>query len=377
MNAKRKSIEIHPVESRKDLLDFIRFPWEVYRGDTHWVPPIIKEQEKFLRPENPYFKHAEAEYYLAKVDGKICGRISMSIDQNYINFHGEKMGTFGFFEALNDHEVAARLLDTVRDRLKEKGMEVMRGPFCFTTNHESCGLLVDGFDLDPVVLTSYNPRYYVPLLEEYGLKKAKDLYSYLLKYEDVDFSYVRQLADKAAENHVYARMINLREAGIEAQRVKKVYNNAWSKNWGFVPLTDEEFEDIYRHLLMVAVEDLIYIGMMDEKPIGYYMFIPDFNIIVKKFNGKVGPLNMLRFLRAKTRLKRGRLFMLGVDREYQKTGVAAAMVVNGYDAAIRRGYTEAEFSWILEDNIATRTMCEMFGGKIYKTHRIYEMSLSA
>jgi ribosomal protein S18 acetylase RimI-like enzyme len=375
MNSLKKTMEIHRVQSRRDLLEFIEFPWQVYRGDKHWVPPLIKEQEKFLGPPNPFFKHAEAEYYLARVGGKTCGRISLSIDHNYINFQNEKMGCFGFFEAFNDYEVAARLLDTVRDRLREKGMEVMRGPFNFTTNQE-CGLLVDNFESDPMILTTYNPRYYVALMERYGLRKARDLYSYLLTYEDIDFSYVRELADKAAENHVYARKLNLKEGRVEVERVKSVYNNAWSKNWGFVPLTDEEFEDIHKHLRTIVLEDLCYIGMMGDKAIGYYMFLPDFNILLKKFNGKVGPLNMLRFLWAKPRLKRGRLFMLGVHREYQKTGVAAAMVVNGYDAAIRRGYTEAEFSWILEENVAVRTMCEMFGGKIYKTHRIYEMSLS-
>ncbi len=376
MSIQEKAVEIVPVESRQQLLEFIKFPWQIYRGDAHWVPPLIKEQEKFLGQENPYFRHAEAEYYLAKVDGKTCGRISMSIDQNYIDFHGEKMGTFGFFESINDYAVAAKLLDTVRDRLKQKGMTVMRGPFCFTTNHECCGLLVNAFDMDPVILTSYNPSYYLTLLEEYGLRKAKDLYSYLLTYENVDFSYVRELADKAAENHVTSRSVNLRDAYNELERIKSVYNNAWSKNWGFVPLTDEEFVDIFNHLRGIAVEDLCYIGELEGKAIGYYMFLPDYNIIVKKFDGKLGPANMLRFLLNKNKIKRGRLFMLGVHRGYHMTGVAASMVVNGYDAAIRRGYKEAEFSWILEENRPTRTMCEMFGGKLYKTHRIYEISLS-
>lgn len=376
MSSHKQEVEIQRVQTREDLIEFIKFPWQVYRGDQHWVPPLIKEQVKFLGPSNPFFRHAEAEYYLARVNGQICGRISMSIDHNYNDFQNEKAGCFGFFEAFNDYEVAAALLDTARARAKEKGMEVFRGPFNFTTNHE-CGLLVDGFEKDPVILTTYNPPYYTVMMEKYGLKKARDLYSYLLNYTDVDFSYVRELADKAAANHVYARPVNLRHTHREMELIKSVYNNAWSKNWGFVPLTDEEFEDIFNHLRMIAVQDLCYIGLIGDKAIGYYMFMPDFNIVLKKFNGNLGPINVARFLWAKTRLKRGRLFMLGTHRDYQETGVAAAMVVNGYDAAIRRGYTEAEFSWILEENIPVRTMCEMFGGRIYKTHRIYEMSLSA
>lgn len=376
MNSGKSDIEIHRVESKRDLVEFVKFPWEIYRGDEHWVPPIIKEQVKFLGPSNPYFEHAEAEHFLALRSGKICGRISASVDHRYNEFHNEKVGIFGFFESVNDAEVAARLLDTARDWLREKGMEMMRGPACYTTNHEGFGLLIDGFDTDPMLFAAHNPQYYMELIEGYGLKKARDVYSYMMNYYEVDFSYVRELADKAAENHVTARKINLKDLKGEMERVKEVYNTAWSKNWGFVPLTDAEIEDIAHHLKDLVVEDLSFIGELDGKPIGYLLLLPDYNIPVKKFNGKLGPVQMLQFMWAKNRIKRGRLFMLGVKHHYQKTGVAAAMVVMGYDNAIRRGYTACEFSWILEDNTAVRTLCEMFGGKIYKTHRIYEVSLS-
>jgi GNAT superfamily N-acetyltransferase len=191
-------------------------------------------------------------------------------------------------------------------------------------------------------------------------------------------SYVRKLAKKAAENRVVARTVNVKkDLRGEMERVKEVYNNAWSKNWGFVPLTEDEIEDVANHMKDLVIEELTYIGEIDGKPIGFLMFLPDYNVVAKKMNGKMGPIQMLQFLWYKNRIKKGRLFMMGVHRDYQKTGVAAAMVVTAYDSVIRRGFKSAELSWILEDNTAVRTICEMFGAKIYKTHRIYEMPLSA
>jgi GNAT superfamily N-acetyltransferase len=376
MSGQSGRVEIVRVDSKRQLTEFIKFPWQVYRGDKHWVPPLIREQRVFLSPANPFFEHADAEYYLAVRGGKTCGRISVSIDYNYIKFHNEKMGCFGFFEAFNDQEVASGLLDVARARLAERGMEIMRGPFNFTTNHE-CGLLVDGFDSDPVMLTTYNPPYYMELFERYGLKKARDLYSFHITDLEVDLSYIRKLAEKAAENHVTARKVNLKDVQNEMERVKQVYNNAWSKNWGFVPLTEKEIEDIAHHMKDLVIEELCYIGELGGKPIGFLMFLPDYNVVAKKMNGKMGPIQMLQFLWYKNRINKGRLFMMGVHRDYQKTGVAAAMVVKAYDCAIKRGFKSAEFSWILEDNHPVIAISEFLGGKRYKTHRIYELPLSA
>ncbi len=376
MNSVQGHLEVVRVESKRDLLEFVRFPWHVYRGEQHWVPPIIKEQMQFLSRANPFFEHAWAEYYLARRGRKTCGRISVSVDQNYIDFHNEKMGCFGFLEALDDYEVASRLLDVASDRLKEEEIDVMRGPFNFTTNHE-CGLLVDGFDSDPVMLTTYNPPYYAGFLERYGLRKARDLYSYHITDLDVDTTYLRELAKKAEQNHVVARPVNLGDMRSEMRRVKEIYNNAWSKNWGFVPLTEAEIEDMAHHFKALVIDDLTFIGELDGKPIGFLMFLPDYNVFAKKVNGKMGPIQMIQFLWYKNRIKKGRLFMMGVHRDFRETGVAAAMVYNVHRNIIKHGFTSAEFSWILEDNMPVRAICEMIGGKIYKTHRIYELPLTS
>jgi GNAT superfamily N-acetyltransferase len=376
MNRHSEPVEVARAESRAEIREFIRFPWRIYHGNEHWVPPLIKEQERFLSPANPFFEHAEAEYYLAKRKGKTCGRISVSIDHNYIDFQGEKMGCFGFFEAFNDYDLASRLLETARARLKEKGMEIMRGPFNFTTNHE-CGLLIDGFDTDPVMLSTYNPPYYAELMEQCGLKKSRDLYSYLIMDPEgeINLSYMQRIAERAAENRVVARTVNLSDITGEMERVKEVYNNAWSKNWGFVPLTNAEIDDFAGHMRHLVIEDLAYIGELDGKPIGFLLFLPDYNVVVKKMNGKMGPIQILRLLWHKNRIDKGRLFMMGVHREYQRTGVAAAMMDVAFKSAIRRGFKVADYSWILEDNMPVRGILELAGARIYKTHRIYEMNL--
>ncbi len=378
MSSQAGTVEVCRVDSNADLMKFIKFPWEIYRDNEHWVPPLIKEQKRFLSSANPFFEHAEAEYYLAKRGGRICGRISMSIDRNYIDFHEEKMGAFGFFEAINDFDVASRLLDTARERLKEKGMDIMRGPFNFTTNHE-CGLLVDGFDTDPVMLSTYNPPYYSELIEQYGLKKARDLYSYLIMDPDgeINLSYMDGMVERATKNRVVARPVNLKDVRGEMERVKEVYNNAWSKNWGFVPLTEAEIDDFAQHMKHLVIADLAYIGELDGKPIGFLLFLPDYNVVFKKTNGKMGPLQILQLLWHKNRIKKGRLFMMGVHKEYQRTGVAAAMMDVAFKSAINKGFRVADYSWILEDNMPVRSILEFAGAKIYKTHRIYEMNLSA
>jgi hypothetical protein len=376
MSAEKRAIEICRVQSKRELMDFIRFPWKVYRENKHWVPPLIREQKRFLGPANPFFQHAEAEYYLARRGGTTCGRISVSIDHRYVEYSGEKMGCFGFLEVLNDFEVASCLLDTAVDRLRQEGTEVMRGPFNFTSHHE-CGLLVDGFDKDPMVLMPYNLPYYAELLDKYGLKKTLDLHSYYNDDIATGVSYIRRLAKKAEGNRVVARKIDLKDPKGEMERVKELYNNAFQKRgFCFVPLTDAEVEDIAAHLKNLIIDDLAYIGEIDGRPVGFMMFIPDYNVVFKKMNGKMGPFQMLKFLWYKNRIKRGRGFLGGVQLDHQGTGVLAAMAVKAYDSAIRRGFKGAEFSWVAEDNIASRTMFEMFGAKIHKTHRVYEMPLT-
>jgi len=378
MHKSKEPIEIRRVESEKELMEFVMLPWKLYRDDPLWAPPLIKQQKHFLGPDNPFFQHAEAECYLASRGGETCGRISMSVDPDYNEFKNEKMGTFGFFETSNDFEVASRLIDTARDTLTRKGMEIMRGPFNFSIKHE-WGMLVDGFDKRPMIRTCHNPPYYVKLVEEYGLSKAHDWHSYLVRvdHQDLDLSYVRKLTEKAARNGVVVRKVNLKDAQGEMERVREIINNAHSNDWGFSPLSDAESREMAASMKEFVIEDLAYFGEIDGKAIGFLMFIPDYNMVLKKMNGKMGPVQMLQFLWHKNRIKTGRFLLAGVFEEHHRTGVAAAMGIKLYESAVRRGIKVGELSRILETNTASRTIAEMAGGKIYKTHRIYEMSLSA
>ena len=372
MHGSKEPIEIRRVESNYDLMEFIKFPWTVYEEDEHWVAPLIKQQKEFLGPENPFFAHAEAEYFLAQRGRTTCGRISASIDHNYVDTVGEKVGCFGFFESFDDYETASRLLNAAHGWLTEKGMKVMRGPFNFTLRHE-WGLLVDCFDHDPALFTTHNPHYYVGLLERYGLKKARDYYSNF----DVDMSFLSKLSEKAAKNGVVVRKIDLNDIREEAKRIQDLYNSAWSELWDFFPVPEGDVKDIAKKLKYILIDHLTYIGELDGKPIGFLIFLPDYNVVIKKMNGKTGPIQTIQFLWHKKRIKKGILPIAGVHKDYQRTGVAAAMVIRAYESAIHYGFESADLLLAREDNIPSRAILEMAGGKTYKTHRIYEMSLSA
>jgi GNAT superfamily N-acetyltransferase len=364
-------------------MEFIRFPWEVYRGDKNWVPPIVKQQKRFLSPANPFFDHGEAAYYLALRGGKICGRVAASIDHNYAAFHHEKMGCFGFFEVFNDSEVASRLLDAAHDWLTQKGMEVMRGPLNFTTREER-GLLLQGFDVAPMMPSAYNPAYYVDLIESYGLKKVTDWYSYrIADVHKLNMSFLSEIAERAADNGVTARSINRKQLRTEFERireiVKGIYDNAWTSNWGFVPLTDAEAQEMGDHLRALAVDDLVFIGEVDGRPVGFLILMPDYNVVLKKMNGKMGPVQVARFLWYRNRAKKEhvQVFAGGVLPDYQRMGVAAVMGVKAFENGIRLGYKSAEFPLALEDNVGSVTIVEMLRAERFKTHRMYQMPLSS
>jgi len=382
VDRQKGSVEVSPVTSKRELMEFIRFPWKVYRGDKHWVPPLIKDQQRLLSPSNPFFDHGEADYYLARRGNTICGRVSVSIDHNYVAFHGTKMGSFGFFEVFNDFQVASRLLDTARDVLKQKGMEQISGPLNFTARQQR-GLLIHGYDSDPMVGSAYNPPYYVELLEQYGLAKAADYYSYNITDLEVDLSFVRKLAEKASHNRVVARNVPPREIPREMERFTEafteLYNNAWTKNWGYSPMTKAEAEQIATDIRFLATDGLVHVGEVAGRLVGFLIVLPDYSALMKKMNGKLGPVQMLQFLGYKNcaEKRRAQGFVMGVHKDYQGTGVAAAMAVKAYDSVIRLGYKSAELSAALEDNVASRTIVEMLGGKRHKTHRVYQMPLSS
>jgi hypothetical protein len=372
----RRELYVEEVRSEQDLMTFIRFPWKIYQGDRYWVPPLIKDLLSKFSPNHPFRSHSEMIFLLAYKEGEIAGRIAGIIDHHYVEFHQDKVGFFGFFESTVNAEVAEILLSWVEAWLKEHGMERMIGPMNPSTNDE-CGLLVEGFDTSPCLMMPYNPRYYPSLLESFGLKKAMDLYAYWV--EDSPFFHDRltRIAEKMRkrEPQLQVRPIDLRHFDEELKVVKEIYNHAWSKNWGFVPLTEEEIDDLAKNLKPLVVSDLILFAYWGEEPIGFSVSLPDYNEVLKHLNGKVGLLGGLKFLYYSRKIRKVRVMLLGVKHAFQKKGVEGLLYFETFRRGTKKGYFQAECSWILEKNLLMQHGIEAMGGKRYKTYRIYGMDL--
>jgi hypothetical protein len=371
-----QDLTLEEVRNKDNLMAFIRLPWDIYREDRYWVPPLIKDQLFKFSPTHPFRSHSEMIFFLAKKGGTIVGRIAGIIDRHYIEFHQEKIGFFGFFESVHDTQVAEILLTKVRDWLKEKGMEKMVGPMNPSTNDE-CGLLVEGFDDPPCLMMPYNPRYYPSLLENFGLKKAMDLYAYQLEESTFLNDRLVRITERLIkrEPHLRVRSIHLRRLDEELKIIKEIYNQAWSRNWGFVPMTEQEIDDLAKNLKPLVVPDLVLLAYRGEEPVGFSVSLPDYNEVLKHLNGKIGPLGFLKFLYFSRKIKRIRVMLLGIKQAFQKKGVDGLLYIETFRRGIQKGYPRAECSWVLENNLLMRHSMEALGGKLYKVYRIYELSL--
>jgi hypothetical protein len=370
----RQDLQFGEVKNKQDLMAFIRFPWKIYREDPYWVPPLIKDQVSKFAPNHPFRSHSEMILFMAHRGGQIVGRVAGIIDHHYIEFHQEKVGFFGFFESIPDPEVAERLLQKVGTWLKEHGMVKMAGPMNPSTNDE-CGLLVEGFDAAPCLMMPYNPRYYSSLLEGSGLKKVMDLYAYWLEESSFLDNRLFRITERLIkrDQQLWVRPINLRHLDKELTIIKEIYNDAWSKNWGFVPLTEGEINDLAKNLKPLVVPELVLIAYRGEDPIGFSVSLPDYNEVLKHLNGKVGLLGTLKFLYYSKKIKTLRVMLLGVKRSFRKKGIEGLLYAETFKSGIEKGYLQAECSWILENNALMQHGLEAMGGKRYKTYRIYEM----
>ena len=371
-----RELHVEEVRSQGELTSFIRFPWHIYKNDRYWVPPLIKDQLQKFSPEHPFQSHSEVILLLAKRGGGIVGRIAGFIDHHYVEFHREKVGFFGFFEAISDSEVATALLTTVAGWLKGRGMEKMAGPMNPSTNDE-CGLLVEGFDSSPSLMMPYNPHYYPSLLEGFGLKKAMDLYAYLMEESSFSQDRLIRFAEKLGrrEPQLRVRPIVLRHLDEELKIIKEIYNHAWSNNWGFVPMTEEEIDFFARAMKPLVVPDLVLFAYRGAEPVGFSVALPDYNEVLKRLNGRVGLLGILKFFYFSRKIRAIRVMLLGVKEAFQRKGAEALLYIETFKRGIQKGYHRAECSWILEENILMQRGLESIGGRRYKTYRIYEAPL--
>jgi hypothetical protein len=369
-----KNIEVIEIRSGENLKDFINLPDKLYSKDPFYVPLLKTEIKKQLSGKNPFFLHAKARYFLAQKSGETLGRIASIVNQRHNEFHNDKTGFFGFFESANDHKVSDALLNKAAETLGNEGMDTMRGPMNFSTNEE-CGLLLEGFDSPPMLMMPYNPPFYHDLMEHFGLKKTKDLFAYILETPDELPNKILRVAKIAEKFGITVRQIDNKMFERDMMIFKEVYNSAWEKNWGFIPLTDGEVVHLGNNLKTVLVPDMTIIAEKDNKPVGFLGLLPDFNFVLKHMKGSVNPLSILKALYYSKKIKDLRMLLLGTKAEYRNKGVDAIMFREAFKGVKKGGYKRVDFSWILEDNIPVQRLIEMIGGRIYKKYRIYEQKL--
>jgi GNAT superfamily N-acetyltransferase len=366
-------IEVTAVDSQKALNEFIELPYRLYRGDPHWVPPLRMAVKELLdRHKHPYYANAEVEFFLAHRNGTTLGRVAAIIDRAHNRAHGENAGFFGFFESVDDHEVAEALLLRARQWVFERGAEFVRGPVSPSTNYE-CGMLIDGFDSSPMVMMPYNPRYYPDLMARTGLRKAKDLLAYLSNANTIDLDKIGRIADRAlAQSGVKVRPINMKDFQGDVLRVWDVYNKAWSRNWGYIPMSREEFFAMAKEMKQILKPDLVLLGEADGKVVGFALALPDVNQALKPAGGSLFPTGLFKILYHQRLIRTVRVLALGVVEEYRTSGVAAAFYATLVRNARRLGFGDCEMSWILEDNVLMNRSIEVMGATRYKTYRIYD-----
>ena len=372
----KQELHVEEVRNQQDLMTFIRFPWKIYQGDRYWVPPLIKDQLHKFSPIHPFRSHSEMILFLAYRGKEVAGRIAGIIDHSFIEFHQEKTGYFGFFESIQDSQVAGLLLSRVIDWLRGHGMEKMMGPMNPSTNDE-CGLLIEGFDSSPCLMMPYNPRYFPSLLEGFGLKKVMDLYAYLLEESSFLSDRLNRITERLRrkEPQLRIRPIRVRHLEEDVKIIKEILNQAWSGNWGFVPVTDEEIDLLAKEFKPLVVPDLVLFAYWGEEPVGFSVALPDYNEVLKHLNGKIGILGGLKFLYYSRKIRKIRVIFLGVNDTFRKRGVEGLLYIETFKNGTKKGYQRAECSWILENNLLMQRGIEAMGGKRYKTYRIYEMSL--
>ncbi len=367
------AIELTVVDNKKTLNEFVELPFAIYRDDPFWVPQLrIAVKELLDRKKHPFYANAEAEFFLARRDGKVVGRIAAIIDRNHNRFHGEEAGFFGFFECVDDVEVARALLEKARQWVFERGAKFMRGPVSPSTNYE-CGLLIDGFDSSPMVMMTYNPRYYAGLMDQVGFSKAKDLYAYLSNANTIEMKKIDRVADKVLKSTgVKVRPINMKNFAADVEKVWEVYGAAWQRNWGFIPMTREEFFLMGKEMKMILKPELVLIGEVGDRVVGFALALPDVNQALKPANGSLFPTGLLKILYYQRLIRNVRVLALGVVEEYRASGLAAGFYATLVKNARKLGFGDTEMSWILEDNVLMNRSLEVMGAKPYKTYRIYE-----
>lgn len=371
-----------PLHDRKLVERFIRVPWHVHRElypNDHWVPPLLMDRRDYLDPrKNPFFEHAEVALWIARKHGRDVGRIAAIEDRDHLKFHGDQTGYFGMFEAPDDPEIARALLKRARGWLGRRKLARMIGPMDFSTNYV-CGVLLDAFDRDPGINMPYNPPWYDPLLQGQGLRKAKDLIQWGIDLGEPIPARVLRVAKKIREReNIKVRAMRFEDWDVEVGRALEVYNDAWERNWGFVPVGEKEFRHIAKDLKLVLHPSLPLVAEIDGQPVAFALIIMNVNPVLKKLDGKLLPFGALRLawdLKIKNTVDSGRLILMGIREGYRRRGLDSILFVEMAERSRALGWWGGEIGWTLEDNHLVNRAIANFGCSEVAHYRIYEQEL--
>lgn len=372
-----------PVRGYRAWGRFIQLPWSIYAADPNWVPPLKLERRLHFSKHNPYFEHAQWCAWIAYRGDRAVGRICAQVDQLRLELKRDATGSFGMLEATDDGEVIAGLLRTAEQWLIEHGMKRVEGPYNLSINDE-CGLLVEGFETPPYIMMGHAPAYYSRHIEQFGFRKANDIVSYRMHPNYTMPPAMKKIIERSTrvrKGQFTLRSLRRENFNEEIELLRDIFNEGWSENWGFVPFTQAEFNDVGTVLKSLVHEDYIKIGEIDDKPISFIVCLPNINEAIRDLNGRLLPLSWMKFLwRMKvSRPKSARVALMGVRKIYQQgltgSGISMTMIESVRQALLRHGVTEVEMGWILEQNRSMRGIIEKVGGKVAKRYRIYEKEL--
>lgn len=373
-----RDVQVIPADGKKEFRLFLDLPYRIYEDDPNWVAPLLRDMKVLFDPEkHPFHKHSEVQPFIAVRGGETVGRIAAIHNRNHVAYHNEPVGFFGFFECVDEQIVANALLATASEWLRSRGLEVIRGPANFSTN-ESAALLVEGFDRPATIMMPYNPEYYEDLIVNAGFHAAMDMVAYYLDNSIAPDFLLKREERLAKRLNVSLRTLRKEDFAAELDRVLLVYNKAWEKNWGFVPMTDEEIR-FMAHELKIAVmrdpEQVIFVENAEGVPIGFALWLKDYNQALIKARGRLFPFGLLKVLhRAKT-IDMCRVLTLGLVEEYRGKGIDSLLILRIFREGAAKGMNRGEFGWILEHNYAMRKPLERLGSNVYKRYRMYDRDL--
>lgn len=367
------NVKISVITTLKDFRDFFQIPWKVYQDNKYWVPPFWREMKEFFREDEPFWKHAKSRLFVAYKNNISVGRIAAIIDYKYLKTVGKNVGFFGFFECINDLEIALALLDAAEEWLTSKKMTLMHGPINGRVDI-GAGFLIKGFDSTPYLLGNYSPKYYMNFAKEFGMNKSKDLVAYHVDLKKPIPQSVEKTAKRCEANGVKIRRFNRLRFKKEMDWWLDMFMQEFSDHWGYTSVPYEEVKSRFgiKQLRWIVDPDLFLVAEVDNQPIGFRWSLPDYNQVFKKLNGKLGVLGVAKVLWHRQDINRGRFIIMGIKKKYRGQGIGTCMNYHTLSEMKRRGYICAEYGWIDEGNIASRKAGEKIGGALHKIYRVYE-----